>query len=72
MSHDAIENMPSEPPTPTISSVGSELSFEDVASGSPIVGGPKEHPELFLSDHMVTIQVRRWPSLLRPAKPTVY
>jgi hypothetical protein len=56
MSHDAIENAPSEPPTPTISSVGSELSFEDV-TGSPIVGGPKEHPELFMRDDMVMIQV---------------
>jgi hypothetical protein len=56
MSHDAIENAPSEPPTPTISSVGSELSFEDV-TGSPIVGGPKEHPDLFMRDGMVTVQV---------------
>jgi hypothetical protein len=72
MSHDAIENMPYAPHTPTISSVGSELSFEDVTSGSPIGGGPKEHPELFHSDHMVTIQVRRSLSLLRPAELTVY
>jgi hypothetical protein len=59
MSHDAIENMPSEPPTPTISSVGSELSFEAVTPpvGVRPAGHPQEHQELFLRDEMVTIQV---------------
>jgi hypothetical protein len=59
MSHDAIENMPSEPPTPTISSVGSELSFEDIPSpmGAPAASRAKEHSDMFMEGNMITIQV---------------
>jgi hypothetical protein len=60
MSHDAIENMPSEPPTPTISSLGSELSFEDIPSpvmGAPATGRAKEHSDMFMEGNMITIQV---------------
>jgi hypothetical protein len=64
MSHGAIENLPPEPTTPSISSVSSELSFESDIVAMPTrlpkesEGGPKQHPTLFIRDDMVTILVR--------------
>jgi hypothetical protein len=61
MSHDAIENMPSESPTPTISSLGSELSFEDIPSpmgaAAPAASRATEHSDMFMEGNMITIQV---------------
>jgi hypothetical protein len=67
MSHDAIENMPPESPTPTISSVGSELSFEDIPSplSAPAAGRAQEHSDMFMEGNMITIQVSCLISVIR-------
>jgi hypothetical protein len=60
MSHVAIENLSVEPTTPTISTVSSELSFENVAAMDaemPVPNALKEHPTLYIRNDMVKIQV---------------
>jgi hypothetical protein len=63
--HDAIENLPPEPPTPTISTVSSsDMSFEDIpamgdtSSAKEYENDLDEHPTLYIREDMVKIRVR--------------
>jgi hypothetical protein len=66
LSHDAIENLLPEPPTPTISSVSesSDMSFEDIPTTGDISSARtcghdlEEHPTLYIQEDMVKIRVR--------------